>query len=145
MVGKDLEGYLKIQNGTGTLTKEKILNKKKLRSKKLDKIIFENNINKIDLIKVDTDGFDISVLESGLQTIKKNKPFLFFEYLNINPDQLDVYLEFISKIKIIGYNNFIILDNYGNILSNDSNINEIKKTISNRSVVDIFAQVKINE
>ena len=45
---------------------------------KLDKIC--SNIKKIDLIKIDVDGHELDVLKSGKKTIKKHKPFIYFEF-----------------------------------------------------------------
>ena len=143
LVGEELEGYLDNKNGTATLTKETKNSKKnkKKYSKKLDQIILSNKINKVDIIKSDTDGYDINVLKSGIETIKKDKPILFFEYLNIKSSQLTNYINFITELKFIGYNKFIIIDNYGEILLQSNNIEKIKEIMNNRKIVDIFCSI----
>ena len=65
-----MEGFLDNRNGTAALQKRSEKSKKKY-SKKLDQIILENKIDKIDLIKCDTDGHDVNVLKSGFESIKK--------------------------------------------------------------------------
>ncbi len=40
---------------------------------KLDNYLVENNISLIDLVKIDTQGYEDKVLEGSLQTIKQNK------------------------------------------------------------------------
>ena len=39
----------------------------------------KNNDKKIDLIKIDTQGSEFEIIQGGLQTIKKDKPFIFVE------------------------------------------------------------------
>lgn len=140
LVGDQLEGFLNQKNGTASLSKHSEINKKKY-SKKLDEIISENNIKKVDLIKSDTDGYDINVLKSGFKSIKKNKPILFFEYMNVKSTQLNDYLDFISKLKLVGYNSIIILSNNGEIILQDNNIQKIEKVMKNKYIVDICCSI----
>ena len=44
----------------------------------IDQFIAENNINEIDLLKIDTEGFEINVLNSAKQTFKEDKVKLVF-------------------------------------------------------------------
>ena len=46
--------------------------------KKLDKVCSE--VKKVDFIKIDVDGHELDVLKSGKKTIKKHKPFIYFEF-----------------------------------------------------------------
>ncbi len=46
--------------------------------KKLDKVC--SNVKKVDFIKIDVDGHELDVLKSGKKTIKKHKPFIYFEF-----------------------------------------------------------------
>lgn len=49
--------------------------------RKLDDYVTENKIQKIDFLKIDTEGFDYKVILGGLQTIKKdNVSYIQFEY-----------------------------------------------------------------
>lgn len=140
LVGKELEGFLENKNGTATLSKVSRKSKKKY-SKELDEIISLNKIDKIDLIKTDTDGYDVNVLKSGFKAIKKFKPILFFEYQNIQSSQIKKYIDFITDLKSIGYDKFIILNNYGEIILKKNNIEEIKKIMTGREVVDIYCSI----
>ena len=47
----------------------------------LDSFCEENKITKIDLIKIDVEGFECRVIEGVLKTLKKmeNKPYLYVE------------------------------------------------------------------
>ena len=80
----------------------------------LDQIItihpkFKSN----NILKIDTDGFEINVIKGAISTIKKNNPVLFIEYtpelylkLHQNPDEL------IKIIYKLGYENALFYDNY---------------------------------
>ena len=56
-----------------------------------------NKINKVSLIKVDTDGYDFKVLKGAMETIKKFKPLITIE---VDPKEEDheMYLDFLFKI-----------------------------------------------
>jgi len=46
--------------------------------KKLDKVC--SDVKKVNFIKIDVDGHELDVLKSGKKTIKKHKPFIYFEF-----------------------------------------------------------------
>ena len=48
----------------------------KMKSTTIDKFVEENNIEKIDYIKMDVEGSERNILEGSIKTIKKFKPFL---------------------------------------------------------------------
>ena len=48
----------------------------KMKSTTIDKFVEENNIEKIDYIKMDVEGAERNILEGSIKTIKKFKPFL---------------------------------------------------------------------
>jgi FkbM family methyltransferase len=52
----------------------------------LDEFVSENQLTKIDFIKIDVEGFEVQVLEGALETLKTFRPILVFEYSleNIN-------------------------------------------------------------
>lgn len=50
--------------------------------KKLDSFIKENNIKKIDLLKIDVETFEVEVLEGFKENLKKFKPTILIEILN---------------------------------------------------------------
>ena len=51
----------------------------KIEIRKLDDIVAEKNISKIDLIKLDVEGYELKVLKGAEQCIKKFHPALFIE------------------------------------------------------------------
>lgn len=70
----------------------------------LDHFIEANKIEKLNLIKIDTEGFEQKVLAGGENTIKKFKPVLFIEiddkYLKRNNTSP---VELLNNIKRLGY------------------------------------------
>tara|TARA_A100000164_G_scaffold334383_1_gene325602 strand:- start:2 stop:850 length:849 start_codon:yes stop_codon:yes gene_type:complete len=91
--------------------------------------LIKSQKRKINLIKIDVDGYEIDVLRSGKEIIKKYKPVIYFE--------LAPYL-----YKEFGYSSKILIDfikkdlNY--LFFNENfdeikNINEIAKNLSDRS------------
>ena len=97
------------------------------KTKTLDEIIVNYKIENIKLIKVDVDGYDYNVLFSAMNEIKKNKPDLFFEYMNLN--KVD-YIELIEKLFKIGYSNWTVLNNYGYIIFENKYHNDVIKLIN---------------
>jgi FkbM family methyltransferase len=90
---------------------------------KLDDLIENHKINNIKLLKTDTDGFDFKILRGSFETIRKNKPVLFFEYDSVflaqqNDDGLSIFEDFIK----LGYSKMLYYDNFGKfLLSTDLN------------------------
>ena len=142
---KELVGYELVGNltNTDTGTKSLVINKNGLKSKALDEIISENNIENIGLIKVDVDGYDHNVLLSGIKNIEKYKPYLFFEFMSENYDGYKLLLD---KLNTLGYEEWTILNNYGDIIMENKNFEEAKKIIDisdkNKKYIDIFCKIK---
>ncbi len=71
---------------------------------KLDDEISERNIARVDLIKIDVEGYEMNVLKGALRTIQQFKPLLFIEvddqYLK---EQQSSALELVQYIKSFGY------------------------------------------
>lgn len=93
---------------------------------------------KVDILKIDTDGFDWDIINSFVLNYHENKiksRFVFFEmqtYLNnhgINSDNrkqiIEDYKLSIEKLQKIGYNNFLLLDNFGTPIKITKSIDEI--------------------
>ena len=136
LVGSELIGNLsKDTTGTKTL----IQSDKGIKSKSLDRIISEYNIDNIALIKIDVDGYDFNVLFSGIKNITKFKPKLFFEYMGLNQRS---YLEIIEKLHTIGYKNWFVISNYGDKIVKNLNYNDINNLIksnkTNKMTFDIY-------
>jgi FkbM family methyltransferase len=46
----------------------------------IDQIVNENELSQIDFIKIDVEGSEFKVLTGGINTIKKHKPVIMYEY-----------------------------------------------------------------
>lgn len=59
---------------------------------------------KIDLIKIGTEGCEYNILSGGVNTIKKYKPKIFLEYSDINLNQFNQNINNLDKlINDLGY------------------------------------------
>jgi FkbM family methyltransferase len=81
---------------------------------KLDLKIFDNKI--IDLIKIDTDGFDFDAIEYLMPVILRDLPLLFFEIDAVTAEQYKSYRLAIFQLNEYGYCDFYIFSNYGKFL-----------------------------
>jgi len=81
---------------------------------------------KINLIKVDTDGFDFDVLISGLDVLKENKPILFWENYIENDFQYDGFDKLYDILQQLEYDQIHIFDNYGNIITFTNSFSTLK-------------------
>lgn len=69
------------------------------------------------LIKTDTDGADFDILLSSLDVIRVSHPILHFEYVpNVRTDGIVRSIEVIAALQGAGYGEFIVYDNFGNLL-----------------------------
>ncbi len=59
-----------------------ISSKTTIHTIKVDDFVTENNITKIDLIKIDVEGFELFVLMGASEVLKKWKPVLFIELID---------------------------------------------------------------
>ncbi len=95
----------------GEEQKEKLHQQRKQSTKKdyvqlLSLDSFINKIEKLDLIKIDVEGMEESVLESAKQIISKYKPILFIEFFKSNKEKLRQSLKELgySDIQEVGVN-----------------------------------------
>lgn len=57
-------------------------NSKEVKAVTFDSYITDNNIGKVDLLKIDVEGFEKNVLLGAIETIKRHKPVLFIEVVD---------------------------------------------------------------
>ncbi|HSY76221.1 MAG TPA: FkbM family methyltransferase, partial [Bacteroidia bacterium] len=89
---------------------------------KLDDFVKDKQIPKIDLIKIDTEGFEINVLKGAEETLKKNMPILFIEVDNDHlMAQHSSAKDLITYIKSLGYE--ITADRTGKLVSPSDDLN----------------------
>jgi FkbM family methyltransferase len=81
----------------------------------LDYYCEQNNISNIDIIKMDTEGFEYNILQGGKKTISKYQPIIFMEYYVTNMKQCNITEQ--NILDIINDMNYTILAKYsGDIL-----------------------------
>jgi FkbM family methyltransferase len=93
------------------------------------------------LLKIDTDGFDFSIIHSSRSLIALMLPILYFEYDITFQDKAQIdAINTLEMLCEIGFERFIIYDNFGNYLVSLSNNDREKFTdittylISNRKL-----------
>ena len=142
LVGNNLKGNLTQKSNLGS--KFLVESPDGLETKSLDKIIINENIQNIKLIKVDVDGYDYNVLLSAMNEIKKNKPSLFFEYMSLNKTE---YIELIKKLYEIGYSEWTIINNYGSAIFENKHYKDVLGYIDSEKnseiIIDIYCKTNL--
>lgn len=101
-----------------------------IQSKALDEIVLMYpEIKNIRLLKSDVDGFDYDVINSSLEIIKKYKPLIFFECQYDFKWQLNGYLKLFNTLNSLGYDRYVVLDNFGDIMLQTVEIKIIKQLL----------------
>jgi FkbM family methyltransferase len=101
-----------------------------IKSLPLDKIIDTDNIPNIRILKSDVDGFDYDVLNSSMSIIEKFSPLIYFECQYDYDYQKDGYLKTLSSLEQAGYSDWIIFDNFGEVILRTDNLIVITQLIN---------------
>ena len=125
-------GHYEILEKSGTAKLIKVVDS---TSGSFIKIKLKNIINSLNpnfrprLIKVDTDGSDYDVINSGLDLINEYKPILFFECSPSSTEQWLGYLDTLRSLKKINYKTFYVFDNFGDFILATADIKIISNLI----------------
>jgi FkbM family methyltransferase len=93
------------------LTAENDFPFKTIEVDRLDNVCREQNIDKIDFIKIDVEGFEYSVLAGGKEVIQKSKPVLFIELDDNNLKENNKSAKALIELLVsFGYNKFYKAD-----------------------------------
>lgn len=103
-------------NGTATITESGKVKVSGCRT--LDDIVEEHLNNQcVNVVKIDTDGYDFEVLLGGKATIAKSRPIVLFECdLFANKQFVSDVIATLKFFKSCGYIDFLIYDNCGNLM-----------------------------
>ena len=126
LVGKNITNVS--LGGEGGTKHAVINNQGAIKSLPLDELI-SNQLN-IRILKSDVDGFDYDVLDSSAEVIKKHKPIIFFECQCDVEYQIKGYCETLNSLESEGYLDWIVFDNFGEIIVRTNNINTIKQLMN---------------
>lgn len=100
---------------------------------RLDEILRNRNIRESSLVKIDTDGFDWSVIDSGFKSISEFGPILFFECdISSDSTHLDKYNNTVRRLSGISYTKFCVFDNFGGLIgifSSPDNVAQLMRYI----------------
>ena len=117
-------GFYKLQDGfkIKNFPDEKMSYKGSLNVKltTLDNFVEEKKLNKIDILKIDTEGFEEEVLKGSLKTLKSNKiKYIELEIILGNVYK-DKYFSFKNIEDILSQFNFRLyaINKHGNLLQN---------------------------
>lgn len=81
----------------------------------LDQLTDSGLIGQFDLLKIDVDGFDGSVLLGSKRTLINNKPTIIFEWHPVLcTSTCNNWTDHFAALNDCGYDRFIFFDNYGN-------------------------------
>jgi len=94
-------------------------------SKKLDSILSDITCTEIRLLKTDVDGFDYDVIDSAESIVLQQKPIIYFECEYNYEYQKNGYINTIKWLSSIGYEDYIVFDNFGEIMIRTSDIQQI--------------------
>lgn len=87
------------EGNAGTKKTSRNFVKNKVKAERLDDYVKQHKIESIDLIKIDTEGTEKDILESGKETIKQFQPIVVCETLfNTIEDELDDYFKELDYI-----------------------------------------------
>lgn len=121
----DLEEMQKVHRLNSSIAVQKV------NCDTLDSIIADNEIDKIDLMKIDVEGAELKALLGGEKTIKKFRPKILME---LNPHTLKKFFEIelhdvYDQLKSFGYSIKLICDNGDLMVIN--NIEQLQEIFSN--------------
>jgi len=107
----------------------------KVKSITLDSI----NIDKVDFIKIDVQGYEYFVLDGASELISKNKPDIFIEIENHLIDKFQITEQMIyDKLKYFGYNIYKIQNDYPcDHICTIKNIDKVESMKNNLNLIKI--------
>lgn len=75
------------------------------------------NKGRVNFLKIDTDGFDASVIRGSHFLLKAWQPWLYFEFdANLTPGGSVELIDALGQLKYFGYESALVFDNFGDYL-----------------------------
>lgn len=102
----------------------------------VDGLLKKQGIGRIDFIKIDVDGHELSVLQGASETIERDKPPIFIEFCpHISAEHGVALVELVNFIIGKGY---CFYDSRGNVLPSD--IIRLERLIPNGGSINVLAK-----
>lgn len=101
----------------------------------LDQFVRQNQIQKLDWLKIDVDGFECEVLKGAYGTLKNFRPKIFLELSEYTLIEQGENLE--SMLQFLFDQNYSLVQLNGRILG--KNIEHIRKRIPYMGAINVFA------
>ena len=129
---QDEKSLVRIHAGTASAQGEKLV-----MAKTLDRVVQENNLDAVDILKIDTDGFDGKVLRGASNFLKTQQPSVIFEWHPILIKKTGNTIEEAFQVLTdCGYSNFVFFTKFGNFNHYMSGVNSTE--------LEMLAQVCLN-
>jgi FkbM family methyltransferase len=106
-------------------TKHAVVGSGTLVAKPLDEILDEITVAPVRLLKSDVDGFDYDVIDSARELLTSQHPMIFFECQNNFDYQKRGFEETIIWLQSIGYTDWVLFDNFGEVVLRSDRIDQI--------------------
>lgn len=114
---KEIRGLIKTHLGTASA-----MGRKKKNSISLDSLLLHELPEKVDLLKIDVDGFDGKILQGSKMILKTFKPLLIFEWHPILISQTaNSFFEAFELLYEFGYTRFLWYTKFGDFSHFDFN------------------------
>ena len=112
------ENQFEIHEKNGTASILEIEDGVKMSRKTLDDIVnIHTSAINANILKIDTDGHDFKVIAGAKEILSKNLPAVIFECAVFEDDNyVNDCLGALKYFQQIGYNSFMVYDNYGNLM-----------------------------
>jgi FkbM family methyltransferase len=94
--------------------------------------------SQVQLIKVDTDGYDFDVLKSADKIMSQAEPVLYWENALFEDFQVTGYSELYTLLQQKGYKHIWIFDNFGNLISKETDFETLKNINSYLYTMDKY-------
>jgi FkbM family methyltransferase len=104
----------------------------------LDQLVHELNLERLDAIKIDVDGYEVEVLRGAKHTIEKFSPLIFIEFSPIHYEALSTTFQ--EQVEILVNHGYTFEDVLGNELPNSAN--ELINYIPRGTLINVFAYKK---
>lgn len=105
----------------------------------------------VDLLKIDTDGFDFKVIRGAKQLVQKCHPLIFFEWVkSFLEDQGEDPLSIFPFLYNCGYSRLILFDNFGNpidvvLMDDDKRIRDFINNTSDNGPIYYYDVLAVSD